>query len=148
MKKESVKSILLPLILIPAGGILVLILCYLLYYGFVLSMESFIFTGDPQRVPVGNLRVIFTAILLAAGVVVLCTKWPDLLKVILLTGPVGTLLITVILTFYQQLPTAYVLIAVILAGLLFPILRYKKPWLYTYALLLATLAAIFYGYPR
>jgi len=148
MKKESVKSILLPLILIPAGGILVLILCFLLYYGFILSMESFIFTGDPQRVPVGNLRVIFTVILLAAGVVILCTKWPDLIKAILLMGPAGTLLITVILTFYQRLPTACVILAVILACFLFLIYKYKKPWLYTYALLLAALAAIFYGYPR
>ena len=111
-------------------------------------MESFVFTGDPQRVPVGNLRVIFTAVLLAAGVAVLCTKWPDLLKVILLTGPAGTLLITVFLTFYRQLPTAYVIIAVILAIFLFLIYRFKKPWLYTYALLIAAVAAVLYGYPR
>lgn len=148
MKKESRKSILLPLILIPAGGLLVLVLCFLLYYGFVLAMESAVFAGDPQRVPMDKLRIIFTVTLAAAGVLVLVTKLPDLLKAILLMGPAGTLMITVFLTFYQRLPTAYVILSVILAALLFLIYRYKKPWLYTYALLLATLAAIVYGYPR
>ena len=148
MKKESVKSILLPLILIPVCGILVLALCFLLYYGFVLTMESTVFAGDPQSVPMDKLRIIFTVILLAAGVLVLFTKLPDLLKAILLIGPAGTLMITVFLTFYQRLPTAYVVLSVILAILLFLIYRYKKPWFYTYALLLAALAAIFYGYPR
>lgn len=148
MKKESVRSILLPLILIPVGGLVVLGLCFLLYYGFVLSMESTVFAGDPQRVPMGTLRIIFTILLLAAGILIHFTKWPDLIKAVLLTGPAGTLLITVFLTFYQQLPAAYVIVAVILVILLFLIYRFKKPWLYTYALLLAALAAVFYGYPR
>lgn len=148
MKKDSVKSILLPLILIPAGGVLVLILCFLLYYGFILAMESTVFAGNPQSVPMDKLRIIFTVLLLAAGVLVQVTKFPDLLKAILLIGPAGTLMITVFLTFYQRLPTAYVVLSVILAILLFLIYRYKKPWFYTYALLLAALAAIFYGYPR
>lgn len=148
MKKEMAKSVVLPLILVPIGGLVVLLLCFLLYFGFTIAVESLVFSGDPSRVPMDRIRMIFTAILFVLGLLLLRAKWPELLKVILLMGPLAMLMVTSVLTYYMRLPIAVAIVAVIAAASLFLAWRFKKPWFYSYAILVTTAAAIIYAWPR
>ena len=113
MKKDFARSILLPLLLVPIGGLLVLGLCFMLYYAFYLAVESTVYGYDPSMMPTDRVRIWFAGILLILGLLMLRTKWPDLLKAILLTAPLAMMIVTGVLTFYQNLVIAVVIAAVI-----------------------------------
>ena len=148
MKKDPVHSVLLPLLLVPIGGLVVLGVCFFLYYVFYLAVEATFYGYDPTMMPTDRVRIGFAVILIILGLLLLRTKWPDLLKGILLTGPIAMLVVLCVLTFYQNLVVAGIIVAAIILGCAYLILRFKKPWFYYLALVISTAGALFYAWPR
>ena len=148
MKKNTLKSILVPLILIPLAGLLILAACYLLYLGIYLTVESIFFPNDPTSVPADMIRNSYAVALIALFLALMRTKLSDLLKSIILIGPLTTLIIAAILAFYMQ-PALAIAATVVIAGVCVYLLhRYQKPWIYYYATAITVLAGIFYAWPR
>lgn len=148
MMNNRVRSIWIALALIPPGGLVMLALSFLLY-GLVYNLLESIFTpNDPLSFPAGLVRNGFAVVLVLLYLVVTRTKAPDLLKAILLTGPVAALIVAVILHFYEE-PAVFIplmlAIPIACAALLY---RARKPFPYYYALGLAALGAILYAWPR
>lgn len=148
MKKNSLKSILIPLILIPLGGLLILAVCYLLYLGIYLTVESVFFSNAPMSVPAGIIRNSYAVTLIALFLALMRTKLSDLLKSIILIGPLTTLIIAAILAFSMQPALAFGATAVIAGVCIYLLHRYHKPWIYYYATAITILAGIFYAWPR
>ena len=87
MKKESSRSVLLPLIIVPVGGLLTLGICYVLYFALYMLVETQFFAANPAMVPAGIIRNSYAAAVLVLCLVLLRTRMPDLLKAIVFVGP-------------------------------------------------------------
>jgi hypothetical protein len=148
MKKKSFTSILIPLIIIPVGGILILGVCYLLYGVIYNLVETAFFPHNPTLVPAGIIRNSYSVALIALFLALMRTKLSDLLKSIILIGPLTTLIIAAILAFHEQPILAIAATVVIAVVCMFLIYKYKKPWIYYYATAITVLAGIFYAWPR
>lgn len=148
MEKSRFRSVLLPLIVIPVGGLLVLAVCFLLYYGVYMFIENMFFLNDPSAMPAGTVRNSYALALVVLLPVLMRTRLPDLLKAIILIGPVATLIIAGILRFYQIPALAIAITVAIAACSVFWVYRYRKPWFYYYAIALTVFAGIAYAWPR
>lgn len=144
MMNKDIRSNLMITLLFPLAGLVLLGICFLTYFG-VFSLFRFILK---EKIPVGFIRQMFTMALVLIYLLIYRFKFSDKVKAILMIGPLGTLIITVILTFYQDLPIAIALMSVIVISIGYVLNRYHKPWYYYYSLILAVLAAIAYGWPR
>ena len=102
MKRDYCRSILLPLVIIPVGGLVILGICYLLYAVVYNLVESLFFSNDPTSVPAGIIRQSYAVALVILYLVFLRTKVSDLPKATILTGPMATIIIAAILAFYQD----------------------------------------------
>mgnify|MGYP006975373355 CR=1 FL=1 len=140
VKKDYFQSTLLPLVIIPVGGLLTLAACYLLYLFIYNTVESWFFPTDPTSVPADIMRRVYALALLISYVVLLRTKISDIIKSAILAGPMGFFLTTSYLAFYETPVLAIVVIGVIVAVSIFLLYKYRKPWIYYYAL--ATLLAL------
>ena len=148
MKKNHSRSILLPLVIIPVGGLLVLGTCYLLYlftYNFV---EFRFFPTNPTFVPAGFMRRAYALVLLVLYLALLRTKISDIIKSTILVGPMGIFFTTAILTFYEKPAWAIAVTVVILTVSTLLLYRYKKPWIYYYAIATTVLASIALAWPK
>ncbi len=143
MNKDS-RNHWLTIILFPLLGLVYLGICFMTYFGLFRIME----TTVGRVFNVGFFRQMFALFLIIVYFIVLRTKTSDRIKAFLLIGPLGTLLITVILTFYQNIPLFVGLIVFVSVLLIYILYRMKKHWYYYYASILAILAAIAYGWPR
>lgn len=148
MKKGYCRSVLLPLIIIPVGGLLILATCYLLYFAIYMFVESVFFFKNPTLVPAGIIRNSYAVILFILYLVLLRARISDLFKATISIGPMTTLIIAVILALYETQAIAVVAIIVIAAFCIFLLYRYKKPWIYYYAAIISVLASIAYAWPR
>ena len=148
MKKNEVRSLWLPLLVIPIGGLIMIAFILALYLGLYTLLESLFFPNDPQAFPAGALRVGSTIALVGLCLVLLRTKLPDLLKAIILTGPLAALITTTGHSLYQQpvVSVAAMFGVVAICGIL--LYRFKKPWIYYYAGAIASLAGLIYAWPR
>jgi hypothetical protein len=111
-------------------------------------LESMFYPNDPFSFPAGALRSIFAVTLVLLYLLLLRTRLSDLLKAILLSGPLAAVVITVGHALYEypavSIPAMFV--TIVLCGLL--LYRFKKPWLYYYAGAIASLVALAYAWPR
>lgn len=148
MKKEGFRSTLLPLLVITAGGILALGICYLLFLLINNLGESMFFSTNIQSAPVFIIRRVFAAVLLVLYIALLRTKVSELVKATILVGPLGFLTTTAILTFYQKPAWAIVVTVVIAAISAFLVFKSKKPWFYYYAIAITVLVSIALAWPR
>jgi hypothetical protein len=148
VKKDYFRSVLLPLIIIPVGGLLTLGACYLLYYFVYNFVESRFFPTDPTSVPADIIRRAYAVSLLVLYLVLLRTKVSDLFRATILVGPVAMVVTTAILALYEKPALAMVAIVVIVAVCVFLLYRYKKPWVYYYAIAATVLAAIALAWPE
>lgn len=148
MKKESFRSTLLPLLIITAGGLLALGVCYLLFMLFNQLAGNLFFSNNPQSVPVYITRRVFALVLLALYLVLLRAKVSDLVKSTILVGPLGFLTTTAILTFYQKPAWAIAVTIVIATISAFLVYKSKKPWFYYYAIAITVLISILLAWPR
>ena len=148
MKNGRFRSTYLPLLVITAGGLVALGLCYLLFLLITNLGESLFFSATPTAMPIFIVRRVFTLVLLILYLVLFRTKLSDLVKATLLVGPLGFLTTTTILTFYQKPMLAVVAIVVIAAASTFLLHRIKKPWLYYYAVAITVLVSVLLAWPR
>lgn len=149
MHKDHFRSVLLPLVIIPVGGLLTLAVCYLLYYSVYSSVESWFFPTNPTSVPADIIRRAYAVILLVLYLALLRTKVSDLFKATILVGPIAMIVTTAILALYET-PALAIIAAIIaiVAVCIFLLYRYTKLWIYYYAVAVAVLAAIALAWPE
>ena len=148
MKNERFRSTFLPLLVITAGGLLALAICYLLFLFINNLGDSLFFSTNPQSAPVFIIRRVYAGVLLVLYLVLFRTKLSDLVKAAILVGPLGFLTTTAILTFYQTPVWAAAVIAVITVFSVFLLYIKKKPWFYYYAVAITILASVLLAWPR
>lgn len=149
MRDSRFASVVVPLLLIPAGGLLMLGLCFVGYLGLYLGVEALFFADNPGSVPADTLRNSYALALVVLGLaLVLGTRLPDLLKATILIGPLATLVVAAILRWYMQPAAAIAATAAIALGCLYLLYRFRKPWFYYYAAAAAVAAGVVYGWPR
>jgi len=147
MKKEGFRSTLLPLVIVPIGGLLALGICYLLFLLTNNLTDSLFFPNNPQAAPVYIIRRVFALVLLVFYLFLLRTRASDIVKATVLIGPLGFLTKTAILTFYQK-PAWAVAVTVIIAAIsALLVYRSKKPWFYYYAVAITVLVSVALAWP-
>lgn len=148
MKKEGFRATLLPVLIITAGGLLALGICYLLFLLIYNAVESSFFAANPTALPAFLIRRIYALALLVLYLVVSRAKISDLLKSTILVGPLGFLTTTAILSFYEKPAWAAAVTVLIAAVSVFLVYRSKKPWFYYYAIAITVIAAVALAWPR
>lgn len=148
MKKSGFRSSVLPVIIITFGGMLALGVCYLLFILINRLGQSLLFSNTSTAMPVFIFRRVIALVLLALLLVFFRTKLPDIAKATILVGPLGFLMTTAILTFYQQPAWAILVTAVFTAISAVLIYKSKKPWFYYYTLAITVLVSIALAWPR
>ncbi|MDD4493757.1 MAG: hypothetical protein PHV32_05335 [Eubacteriales bacterium] len=148
MKKESFRSILLKLLIIPVGSILVLIICYALYYAVFLFAESVLFRNNPNVMPVGIIRNLYAVVLAVIYFALFRAKITDIIKAIILAAPLAMLIVAAILALYITPVLAVVVTAAIAICCFLLLYRHKKSWVYYYSAAVAVAIAIAYAWPR
>lgn len=144
MMNNENRSKLFIILLYPFAGLVLLVCCFFAYF----ALSSLFRLILNEQMPMGFIRQLFAMSLVLIYLLVLRLKITDKIKALLMIAPLGTLIITVILTFYQNLPIAIALMSVIVISVIYALHRFNKPWYYYYSLILAVLAAIAYGWPR
>ena len=148
MKKEVFRSTLLPLLVITAGGILALGICYLLYVFIYNFVEIQFFPTDPTLLPADFIRRVYAMVLLVLFFIFLRSKVSDILKATLFVGPIGFLTTTAILRFYEK-PVWAIAATIIIATIsAFLVNKSKKPWFYYYAIVITVLVSTALAWPR
>lgn len=148
MKKEGFRSTLLPVLIITAGGLLALGICYLLFLLIYNAVESSFFAANPTALPAFLIRRIYALALLVLYLVVSRAKISDLLKSTILVGPLGFLTTTAILSFYEKPACAAAVTVLIAAVSVFLVYRGKKPWFYYYAISITVIASVALAWPK
>ena len=148
MTKNSFRSLAVPLIVIPLGGLVVMALTLVLYGVLFNLLESLFFPNDPLSFPAGAFRMVFAIAMALLYLLLLRTQLSDLLKAILMTGPLSAVVITVGHALYEQpaVSISAMVVTIAICGLL--LYQFKKPWIYYYAGAVASLVALAYAWPR
>lgn len=148
MSKTFFRSVLLPLLLIPVASTVLLGVLYLLYYGYYLLFARLGATGDQPLIPTGLIRQSFALLTVLAYLGLSRLKLAPLLNAILMGAPLAMLIITAILTWYQQ-PLLYLgATTLIMGGCLLWFYRKHQPWFMYYSAGIALGLALFYAIPR
>ena len=148
MKKDYFHSTVLPLVIIPVGGLLVLGTCYLFYLFIYYFVEFQFFSTNPTSIPADNMRRAYALVLLVLYFSLLRTKISDIIKSTILVGPMGIFFTTTILAFYEKPDWAIAVTVVIVAVSTLLLYRYKKPWIFYYAIATTVLASIGLAWPE
>lgn len=148
MKKEGFSSTLLPVLIITAGGLLALGICYLLFLLIYNAVEFSFFVANPTAVPAFIIRRIYALTLLVLYLVISRAKISELLKSTILVGPLGFLTTTAILSFYEKPACAAAVTVLIAAVSVFLVYRGKKPWFYYYAISITVIASVALAWPK
>ena len=148
MKNGRFRSTYLPLLVITAGGLVALGICYLLFLLINNFFEFQLFSTNPSGVPVFIIRRVYAVVLLVSYLALLCTKSPDLVNAIILVGPLGFLTTTAILTYYEKPAWSFAATTVIAAISFFLLYIKKKPWFYYYAVAITILVSVLLAWPR
>ena len=142
------RSLGLPLLAIPIGGLIMIALTLAIYLGLYLLLESLFYSNHPQEFPAGILRIGCSIALVGLYLVLLRTRLPDLFKAIFLVGPLAATIITTGHALYAR-PVVSIIamfgVATVCGILLY---LYKKPWIYYYAAAVAAAAGMIYAWPR
>ena len=148
MRKSGIRLFAVPLIVIPIVGLLLMAVTWLFYALVYNLLETLFFPNDPFSFPADALRRVYAMALVLLYLLLLRTQILDLLKAILLTMPLSTVIITVGHSLYQQPPVSISAMfgTIAICGLL--LYRFKKPWIYYYAGAVASLFALAYAWPR
>ena len=101
--KSWFKAYGLPVLVIPVGGLIMIVLTILIYMGLYLLLESLLSANNPQGFSPNPLRKWSTIALVGLYLLLLRTRLPDLLKAIFLTGPLAAFIITTGHGLYSQL---------------------------------------------
>lgn len=148
MNNNKFRSTLIPLFVVPIGGLIVLAMIYGVYLGVYLGLESII---KPSQLFVSRtdlFRSVFALIVIVVYLFVYRSKLGELPKAVLMIGPIAMLLITLIFRYYENLTLTVSVFGLAVAGLSYLLYKDRKPWFFYYALGFAALLALLYGWPR
>jgi len=146
--QDNARSLWMPLLVIPLGVLIVIALTLALYAGFYLSLESLFFANNPQGFPADALRRWSAVALVGLYLLLLRTRLPELLKAILLSGPLAAVVITTGHALYMW-PVVSISAMFGMAAICAILLRrYRKPWIYSYAGAIGALIGLIYAWPR
>lgn len=140
-------NLLRPLVIVPAGGLLTLAGCYLLYLGVYLAVEGLFFSTNPTDLPADVLRRLYVFALLGVYVAVARTALSDLVKATVLVGPAGMVFSTLILAFHQAPLVAGGATAGLLGLSVYLLYRDRYPGAYAYALTIGAVMAVILAWP-
>lgn len=146
--KSWFKAYGLPVLVIPVGGLIMIVLTILIYMGLYLLLESLLSANNPQGFSPNPLRKWSTIALVGLYLLLLRTRLPDLLKAIFLTGPLAAFIITTGHGLYSQPVVSIISMLLVAAACGILLYLYKKPWIYYYAAALATVVGLVYAWPR
>lgn len=142
------KSKVMPVLVLTVGGVLLLGLTFMGYYGVVLLGERFLKNGNPQDFPMDQMRFYTMVGVWVLYFLLTRVLKSDLLKSLLLISPLTMLLVVVVLRYYMK-PFIALAIALVLFASAVSVLRvWKKNWMYYYAVTFSLIIALFYAWPR
>ena len=146
--KSWFRSLGLPLIAIPIGGLIMIALTLAINLGLYLLLESLFYLNNPQEFPADPLRTGCTIALVGLYLGLLLTRLLDLFKAIFLTGPLAASIITTGHALYARSAVSIIAMfaVVTVCGIL--LYRFKKSWIYYYAAALAAAVGMIYAWPR
>lgn len=147
VNKSRFRSIVIPLMMVSFGGLVMMALTWLVYALYFNSLESLFYADDPLAFPAGLVRQTYAILLVLLYLALLRTRLPDLIKAILITGPLSTVIITVGFVFYEKPVVSVVVMVAVAAVCAILLYRFRRPWLYYYAGVIATLVALAYAWP-
>ncbi|MDD3114096.1 MAG: hypothetical protein PHP61_06725 [Candidatus Izemoplasmatales bacterium] len=147
MKKQWVRKILIPGVVVVAGSLVFTGICFFLYLGIVLSLESMLVGSNSQAFPMDTVRIGSTIVLAVVYLILSFTKLPELVKAIWLTGTIGAIGVTIILSLYQTPWVAVLIFLALVGGLVILFVHNKKPWFFFLSLILASVIAVVYAWP-
>lgn len=146
-KRNRYRSIVFPLIAITIGSLLMMVLTWLLY-GLIFNMLEAVFYPDNSLAfPAGLVRQTYAIVLVLLYVILLRTRLSDILKAILITAPLSTVIITAGFLLYEKPVISVAIMAVIAAASGALLYLFKKTWYYYYAGVIAVLIALAYAWP-
>lgn len=146
--KLDLKHKVLPVLILTVGGVLLLGLTFMAYYGVVLLGERFISGGNPQLFPMDRARFYTMAGIFIAYILVSRFLKNDLLKSLLFISPFTMALVVVILKYYET-PFLALSIVVLFFLLTLGMFRMKRSnWMYYYAASMSFVIALAYAWPR
>ena len=148
MTAKPLKTVVVPVLCITLFGVLMLAASFMLYYGFYLFVERFFYAGQTQNVRTDLLRRLF-AVLYGCLYLLLhrINKW-ELAKATLMVGPLGTIVVTIVLSYYTRMHLALLYSGIFLALVIAFLYLFKKPWYYYYAIVVTLVPALWYAWPR
>jgi len=147
MKNRFFHSILSPALMILVGGFLSVAIFWLLYVGIYLSIEALFYANDPQSVPADQMRTVCAVALCLLYLGIFRVRWNETLKATLFVAPMTTLLISVVLGLYTRPIIAVIVFFALVGASVFLFFRFKKPWIYYYALVISIVIALLYAWP-
>ena len=146
--KLELKHKVVPVLILSVGGVLLLGLTFMGYYGVVLLGERFIAGGNPQLFPMDRARFFTMAVIFIVYILVSRFLKSDLLKSLLFISPFTMALVVVILKYYET-PFAALAIVALLYLLTLGVFRLKKRnWMYYYAASMSFVIALAYAWSR
>ncbi len=145
--KTWFKTIFIPTICILLGGIFIVAIAWMIYLGIYLSLEALFYPTNPQAVPADYIRIVCAVLFILSYLFILRSHASQTMKAMIFVGPLTTLVITLILSFYTHLILVSILLAVMVILILGLIRHYKRGWVFYLATLYSLLLGVAYALP-
>jgi hypothetical protein len=123
-------------------------LTWISYYGFFLLVRNIFYRGIDNALNFSLLRNIAALLFALISLPIFLTKINELFKSTFMVGPISGIIIAITLWFYQTMVVALLFISILIAGIIFLIRYFKKPWFYYYATLFSLIVSLLYAWPR
>lgn len=140
----DLKHKVLPVLILTVGGVLLLGLTFMAYYGVVFLGERFIAGGNPQLFPMDRARFFTMAVIFIVYILVSRFLKSDLLKSLIFIPPF-TLALVAILMKYAETPLVGLASTILLTFLALGVFRMKRRnWMYYFTAVLSLISALVY----
>jgi uncharacterized membrane protein len=143
---KALKTVLTAL-LIAGCGIVLAAIYWLFYVGLTYLLEATLYQGNPQDMRQDYLRNIAALIVGILTILLMRTRLHQTFKAIFLLSGLSMVMIALVLRFYMIMWVAVLVVILLSAIVLWMIIRNKKPWIYTYALMISVVLSLFYAWP-
>lgn len=145
-KSMNIKKV-LPIVIIPAAGFILLNLTFMLaflFHSIFTTMFSFDMNTTYRWIPSFR-HFLFLLFILFISWLILRSKLNELIKAIFSTVPTAVVLVTAGIFLYQWPAIVYGLGTIIYGCIVFFLYKTKKPWTFYYAVTLVALALLTMG---
>lgn len=148
MSTPNFRLYFIPALTITLGGIIMIGVTWLGYYGIYLFLEQVVYGANYQLIRIDLLRN-FAALGFALIMIpFLKLKTNHLLKAVIITGPLAGLMIAVVLAFYLDMLLALFIIGMLNIAVVFANQHFNGPWYYYYSAFISTIVSLLYAWPR